>query len=138
MTFRWLPFTVLLATLAPPGVLAGKETALVVECPTRAPAEWGGARGLLVGVQVLSARRNEAIDEAAPPDLVPDEQQTRGGVLHQQWQMNSDGPDWLFYVWCRYDGTGRVLKLDAPGVTRCERTLPAAHPDRPPQQMVCD
>jgi hypothetical protein len=59
-------------------------------------------------------------------------------VLHQIWQMNSDGADWLFYVWCRYDGTDRIVKLAASGMKRCERTLPAAHPDRPPQHMVCD
>ena len=109
-----------------------------LECPVHAPADWQVSPGVLNGVQVLSARRGETIDEAAPPDLVPDEQRTQGGILHSAWRMNSEGPDWLFYVWCHYTGTKRLLKLDAPGVKRCEYTTPAAHPDRPPQQMVCD
>jgi hypothetical protein len=109
-----------------------------LECPSQAPAEWGMPRGNLIGVQVLSARRDEAIDEAAPPDLIPDRQTRRGGVLHQIWQMNADGPDWQYFVWCRYAGTERVVKLAAPGVTICKRELPAAHPDRPPQRMVCN
>jgi hypothetical protein len=110
----------------------------VLECPATAPTEWDVRPGVLNAVQVLSARQGEAIDETAPPDLVPDTQSTRNGILHSAWKMNSDGPEWLFYVWCRYAGTPRVLKLDAPRVQRCEYTTSAAHPDRPPQQMVCD
>src|SRR5262249_13003279 len=91
-----------------------------LECPPTAPAAWGSPRGGLSGVQVVSAKRGEAIDETAPPDLVPDRQRTQGGVLHSVWKMNADGPDWLFFVWCRYAGTPRVLKLDAPGVRQCE------------------
>ena len=109
-----------------------------LECPAQAPAAWIGVHGALVGVSVLSARRGETIDETAPPDLVPDDQRTRNGILHSVWRMNSDGPDWLFSVWCRYAGTGQVLKLDAPKVRRCEYTTSAAHPERPPQAMVCD
>ena len=109
-----------------------------LECPAQAPAEWGTPRGPLIGVQVLSAKHNEVIDEAAPPDLVPDQQRTTAGVLHSIWRMNSDGPDWLFFVWCRYAGSSRILKLDAPGVKQCEYTTSAAHPDHPPQQMVCN
>jgi hypothetical protein len=109
-----------------------------LECPSHAPAEWGKPRGSLIGVQVLSAKRGEAIDETAPPDLVPDRQARRAGILHQTWQMNGDGPDWQYFVWCRYAGTERIVKLPAPAVTICERVLPAAHPDRPPQRMVCE
>ena len=109
-----------------------------LECPSQAPAEWGKPRGKLIGVQVLSAKRGETIDEAAPPDLIPDRQWSRGGVLHQTWQMNGDGPDWEYFVWCHYTGTERVMKLAAPDVKMCQRQLPAAHPDRPPQRMVCD
>jgi hypothetical protein len=119
-------------------MLTTQAAAHVLECPARAPAEWGNSPGALTSVQVLSAKRGEQIDEAAPPDLVPDDQRTRNGVLHSIWRMNADGPDWLFYVWCRYGGTNRILKLDAPGVKQCEYTTPAAHPDRSPQQMVCD
>ena len=120
--------------LAGPAWAAGHA----LECPARAPAAWGGTPGVLNAVQVVSARRDETIDDTAPPDLIPDEQRTRGGILHSVWRMNSDGPDWLFYVWCHYAGSNRVLKLDAPGVKRCEYTTSAAHPDRPPQAMVCD
>jgi hypothetical protein len=109
-----------------------------LECPAKAPADWHASPGVLNGVQVLSAKRGETIDESAPPDLVPDQQRTQAGVLHSAWQMNSDGPDWLFFVWCHYAGATRVLKLDAPGVKRCEYTTSAAHPERPQQQMVCD
>jgi hypothetical protein len=109
-----------------------------IECPARAPSDWGGSPGLLAGVQVVSAKRGEKIDDAAPPDLVPDGQRTQSGILHSIWRMNSDGPEWLFQVWCHYAGTPRVLKVDAPGVKRCEYLTPAAHPDRPPQQMACD
>ena len=115
-----------------------QAAAAALACPATAPAEWGAKPGVLNAVQVLSARRGEVIDEAAPPDLIPDAQSTRGGILHSIWKMNSDGPEWLFSVWCHYAGTQRVLKLDAPGVRRCEYTTSAAHPDRPPQTMVCD
>ena len=120
--------------LAGPAMAAGHA----LECPARAPAEWGGSPGLLNAVQVISAKHDEKVDEAAPPDLIPDDQRTRAGILHSVWKMNSDGPDWLFQVWCHYVGTTRILKLDAPGVKRCEYTTSAVHPDRPPQQMVCD
>ncbi len=99
-----------------------------LECPA----------GPLVGVDVLSTKHGEPIDEAFPPTLVPDDQITRAGLLHQVWRMNGDGPDWEYFVWCRYQGAAQVVKLAAPGTKRCERTLPAAHPDRPPQTMVCD
>jgi hypothetical protein len=131
------PVILTLAVCLAGGQAAG-QTGHALSCPTQAPAEWGAGRQALVGVDVLSAKRDEPIDETAPPSLIPDQQATRAGTLHQVWRMNGDGPDWLFYVWCRYAGTDRILKLAAPGVRRCERLLPAAHPDRPPQQMVCD
>lgn len=120
------------------GAHAGAQTRYRLECPLEAPAEWGGPRGQLVGVQVLSAKRGEVIDETAPPDLIPNRQTTHAGVVRQTWRMNADGPDWLYYVWCRYAGTDRVLRLAAPNVKRCERTFQSAHPDRPAQRMVCD
>ncbi|HET6194833.1 MAG TPA: STY0301 family protein [Acetobacteraceae bacterium] len=131
-----LPLVALAALAA--GGAAAADSRHRLECPPQAPAEWGGARGSLVGVDVLSARRGEAIDESAPPSLVPDAQQSRAGTLHQTWRMNADGPEWVFHVWCRYAGSTRVLKLAASGVRQCERVLSAAHPDRPPQQMFCD
>jgi hypothetical protein len=119
-------------------VTAPAAAAPHLECPPQAPAEWDGSPGKLIGVQVLSARHGETIDDAAPPDLVPDAQRTAAGVLHSTWRMNADGPDWQFFVWCHYAGSNRILKLDAPGVKRCEYTTSATHPDRPPQQMVCN
>ena len=93
--------------------------------------------GPLVGVDVLSAKHGEAIDEASPPSLVPDEQTTRAGIVHQVWRMNGEGPEWDYFVWCRYQ-PAKLVKLPAPKVKRCERTFSASHPERPPQQMVCD
>ncbi len=121
-------------------LLAGSACAAghVLECPARAPAEWGGMPGLLNAVQVVSAKHGETIDDTAPPDLVPDNQRTKSGILHSVWRMNADGPEWQFYVWCHYAGSAHILKLDAPGVKRCEYTTSSAHPERPPQQMVCD
>ena len=119
-------------------LLAGPAGAHGLECPAHAPADWHASPGVLNGVQVLSAKQGEKIDDQSPPTLVPDDQTTRNGVLHSVWQMNGEGPEWQFFVWCRYAGSERVLKLDAPRVKRCEYTAPAAHPDRPPQAMVCD
>lgn len=119
-------------------LLAGPAWAHGLECPAHAPADWHASPGALNGVQVLSAKQGEKIDDQSPPTLVPDDQATRNGVLHSVWQMNGEGPDWQFFVWCRYAGSDRVLKLAAPRVKRCEYTTPAAHPDRPPQAMVCD
>jgi hypothetical protein len=134
---RWILAIIVLA-LQPGETHAADQTRHALECPARAPSEWGDLPGRLTGVQVVSAKRGEKIDDQAPPDLVPDEQHTRSAVLHSIWRMNSDGPDWLFQVWCHYAGTPMVLKLDAAGVKRCEHSTPAAHPDRPPQTLVCD
>ena len=133
MTARF-SLSAMLCLLSSPTWSAGPA----LQCPATAPAEWNGGRGALNGVQVLSAKRGETIDETAPPDLVPDQQRTQSGVLHSTWRMNADGPDWVFSVWCHYAGTERVLKLEAPAVRRCEYTTPAAHPDRSPQAMKCD
>jgi hypothetical protein len=95
-------------------------------------------RGALVGVEVLSAPRGEKIDPAAPPSLMPDTNEVRGGKLHQVWRMNADGPDWVFYVDCHYAGAARVLRLDAGGVGRCERILPPPPNEGGPQSLTCD
>jgi hypothetical protein len=127
---RWLTLIAL--------TLAGPAWAHRLECPAHAPPDWGASAGVLDGVQVLSAKQGEKIDENFPPTLAPDDQSTRNSMLHSVWQMNGEGPDWQFFVWCHYAGTTRLLKLDAPGVKRCESSAPAAHPDRPPQTMGCD
>jgi hypothetical protein len=128
---RWLALIALL-------LLAGPAWPHGLECPAHAPADWGASAGVLNGVQVLSAKQGEKIDDQFPPTLAPDDQSTRNGILHSVWQMNGDEPDWQFFVWCHYAGSKRLLKLAAPGVKRCEYTTPAAHPDRPPQTMRCD
>ena len=66
-------------------VLAGPACAHGLECPARAPADWHASSGVLDGVQVLSARQGEKIDDRSPPTLVPDDQSTRNGVLHSVW-----------------------------------------------------
>ncbi len=138
MKRQWLGYGLIALGVLPLASQAARAAPPRLECPPQAPAEWPGAHGQLTGVQVLSAKRGELIDEAAPPDLVPDRQMSRAGSIHQLWQMNSDGPEWLYFVWCHYAGSDRVLKLAAPGVKQCERTMPASQPNRPPQQMVCD
>lgn len=138
MSRRCLRYRLVTAAVLPLATQAAHASPSRLECPPQAPVEWPGIHGPLTGVQVLSAKRGEPINEAAPPDLVPDRQMTRAGSIHQLWQMNSAGPDWLYYVWCHYAGSDRILKLAALGVKQCQRTMPAAHPDRPPQQMVCD
>jgi hypothetical protein len=71
-------------------------------CRVQADVPGAGAGGVgggaLAGVEVLSARRGEKIDPAVPPSLMPDTNEVQGGMLHQVWQMNADGPDWVFYV----------------------------------------
>ena len=94
-----------------------------LECPARAPDDWKLPNAPLSGVEVLSSREGEAIDETAPPSLVPDEQSIQSGTLHQSWKMNADGPEWIFFVDCHYKGTDRILRLDARTVTRCDRTI---------------
>jgi hypothetical protein len=94
-----------------------------LECPARAPAEWGIAGATLSGVQILSQPKGEKIDETAPPSLMPDDTKISGGTLRQYWTMNAAGPDWDFFVDCRYAGTERLLRLDANGVKRCDRMI---------------
>ena len=118
--------------------LASADAESKVVCPVQAPEAWGASRGALAGVEVLSARRGEKIDPAAPPSLMPDTNEIRGGMRHQIWQMNADGPDWVFYVDCHYAGTARVLRLDAGGVARCERILPASPNVSGPQSLTCE
>lgn len=114
-----------------------------LECPAVAPAVWGLAGAKLAGVEVLSAPRGEKIDETAPPSLMPDGQSLAAGTLRQEWRMNEDGPGWVFFVDCHYRGSERVLRLDAAGVKRCQRTIAHFSPSAgesagSEQAMVCD
>jgi hypothetical protein len=92
-----------------------------LQCPTRAPAAWGAALGPLSQVAVLSERKGVAIDETAPPTLVPDRGFARGNVWHNVWLMG-DEPGWAHFIQCRYRGSERVLRLPADGLKQCEQT----------------
>jgi hypothetical protein len=111
--------TFLLVVLAPLAAAAGHR----LECPAVAPADWGAPQGKLSGVAVLAAKDGEPIDETAPPSLVPDGESLRAGTLHQRWRMNGYGAGWRFYVDCRYQGSARVLRLDAGAVKSCDRFI---------------
>ncbi len=91
-----------------------------LQCPARAPADWGVA-GPLVAVGVLSERKGVAIDEAAPPLLVPDRGFARGTVWHNVWAMG-DEPGWVHFIQCQWRGSPRILRLPADGLKRCEQT----------------
>jgi hypothetical protein len=107
-----------LLVLSPVAAAAGGHR---LECPAVAPPDWGAPQGRLSGVEVLAAKDGEAIDEKSPPSLVPDSESLRAGTLHQRWQMNGYGAGWRFYVDCRYQGSERVLRLDAGAVRSCDR-----------------
>ncbi|HUB96188.1 MAG TPA: STY0301 family protein [Stellaceae bacterium] len=98
-----------------------------IQCPAMAPAEWGIRDAPLSGVQILSQPKGEKIDEAAPPSLVPDQTDISGGTLRQFWIMNGSGPGWDFFVDCQYRGTTRILRIEANGVKRCDRTITHYH-----------
>jgi hypothetical protein len=91
-----------------------------LECPVKAPPEFGPA-GPLDQVGVLSERKGVAIDETAPPLLVPDRGFARGSVWHNIWEMG-DEPGWVHYIQCQYRGVTRVLRLPADGLKQCEQT----------------
>lgn len=123
---------------------AAAETAQPkLACPATAPAAWGLADAPLAQVQVLATPEQEAIDETAPPSLVPDENAIRDGALRQVWQMNSNGPGWRWFVDCSYRGSKRILRLDAKDTRRCERTIipyskASGAAPQSVQRMVCD
>ena len=121
MPRRWAALTcVVLLGLVQPATAAQTE----LRCPDAAPADWGlKPTPSLSGVEILSARKGEKIDEKAPPSLVPDTSDTRNGTLHQTWQMNSDGPEWSYFIDCHFGGTSRILRIDAGGTTLCDYTV---------------
>jgi hypothetical protein len=114
-----------------------------VACPPDAPAEWGLPKPApLEQPAVLSQPTGKAIDEGAPPSLMPDRSYARGNVWHNVWIMG-DEPHWSHFVDCQYRGSARVLRLKADGLKQCEQT---AQPyaagkgvaDNATQTMVCD
>ena len=118
MMAKSLSLALVLLVLSPGAAPAGEHR---LECPAAAPADWPTPHGRLAGVAVLAAKDGEAIDETAPPSLVPDNESLRAGTLHQRWRMNGYGAGWHFYVDCRYEGSARVLRLDASAVKSCDR-----------------
>lgn len=122
---------------------AGADQPHRVACPAEAPAEWGLPKPApLEQPAVLSQPTGEAIDETAPPSLMPDRGYARGNAWHNFWIMG-DEPHWSHFVDCQYRGSARVLRLKADGVKQCEQT---AQPysaakgvaDNAVQTMVCD
>jgi len=109
--------TALLLLAAPAAQAAGHR----LECPAQAPAEWAMKLGPLDQVAVLSERKGVAIDETAPPTLVPDRGFARGTVWHNVWLMG-DEPGWSHYIQCQYRGSPKVLRLPADGLKQCEQT----------------
>jgi hypothetical protein len=114
-----LAILTLLAPLAAPLLAAPPHR---LECPSVAPAEWGLPPGTpLDQAAVLSERTGRAIDESAPPSLVPDRGFARGKVWHNIWLMG-DEPGWSHYVDCQYRGSQQILRLKADGLKQCEQT----------------
>jgi hypothetical protein len=110
-----------LAAIAVPAQAAAPGHKL--ECPQAAPADWHLPGAALSGVEVLSAQVGETIDDKSPPSLTPDGQSQRAGTLRQSWQMDNDGDGWVRYVDCHYQGTDRVLRLEASHLKTCARVV---------------
>jgi hypothetical protein len=112
-----------------------------LECPAVAPSGWDlRADARLVRSAVLGARTGVAINDAAPPYLVPDQTFRRGGAWHNIWVLD-DEPGWAYFVECQYLGSREVLRLGATGFGQCEQVLRRndEHPDAEAQQtMACD
>jgi hypothetical protein len=94
-----------------------------LDCPAYAPPEWGGPKAPLSEVHILASPMGQAIDNKSPPSLAPDRESFRAGVLLQSWSMNTDGPAWVYFVDCLYEGTDRLLRLDAKDVKICRLSI---------------
>lgn len=93
-----------------------------VECPAHPPGDLGAPAGApLEQVAVLSEKDGVAIDDKAPPSLVPDRGFARGGTWHNVWILQPE-PGWSFYIDCQYRGATRVHRLPAKAVRQCEQT----------------
>jgi hypothetical protein len=110
-------------------------------CPAVAPANWNlRADAHLIRSAVLGARTGVAINDAAPPYLVPDQTFRRGGAWHNIWMLD-DEPGWAYFVECQYLGSREVLRLKAAGLKQCEQVFRRndEHPGADaPQTMACD
>lgn len=111
-------------------------------CPTVAPASWNlRADARLIRSAVLEARTGVAINDGAPPYLLPDRSFRRGGAWHNVWVLD-DEPGWLYFVECQYLGSREVLRLKAAGLKQCEQVF-RRNEDRPGaadglQTMACE
>ena len=114
---RTLPVLAMLLFGAGSAQAAGPRVA----CPMQAPAGLGPNLGPLEQVAVLSERQGVAIDDTAPPSLVPDRGFARGNVWHNIWLMG-DEPGWVHYIQCQYRGSPKALRLPADGLRQCEQT----------------
>ena len=108
----------------PAGPVSAAQVGHRLECPAKAPADWGVPTARLDQVDVLSFRPGENIDEKTPPSLMPDKQSFRSGVLHQVWELTAmaSGGE-VQQLWCRYTGSDRILKLPEARLHRCEQTI---------------
>jgi hypothetical protein len=84
-----------------------------LQCRAEAPAKLDLSKPAPLGeAAVLSQPVGQAIDDSAPPSLVPDQGFARGNVWHKIGTMD-DEPGWSHYVDCQYRGSRRVLRLKA-------------------------
>jgi hypothetical protein len=112
-------------------------------CPSVAPTSWNlRADARLVRSAVLGARTGVAINDTAPPYLMPDQGYRRGGAWHNLWLLD-DEPGWAYFVECQYLGSRDVLRLKADGLKQCEQVFrpngaKPAGSDATLQTMQCD
>jgi hypothetical protein len=94
-----------------------------LSCPSTAPTSWNlRADARLVRSAVLGARTGIAINDGAPPYLMPDQGYRRGGAWHNVWLLDEE-PGWAYFVECQYLGSRDVLRLKADGLNQCEQVF---------------
>ena len=114
---------VLSASLAVSLPLRAATSPHQLACPSVAPSSWNlRADARLVRSAVLGARTGVAINDAAPPYLIPDQSFRRGGAWHNVWMLD-DEPGWAYFVECQYLGSRDVLRLKAAGLKQCEQVF---------------
>jgi hypothetical protein len=130
-----------LAAIAMPAHASSPQHQLA--CPSIAPASWNlRADARLVRSAVLGARTGVAINDSAPPYLMPDQGYRRGGAWHNVWLLD-DEPGWAYFVECQYLGSRDVLRLKADGLKQCEQVFrpngtKTGGSDATLQSMQCD
>ncbi len=106
------------------GLAAWPAWAGVVACPATAenPLASGHFEGL-AQVEVWSAPLAGAIDLAAPPSLIPDDQTDQA----DSWTLDRD-PGWRDFLVCDYGTHGHRIMFDVTGLAQCRVTgLPTQH-----------